>query len=433
MQDLERLLNQAQSGDMDAFAVIVQRFQRMAGGYAFAVLGDSHLAEDAAQAAFFEAYCNLDRVYGAAALPAFLRKVVFKHCDRIARKRRLRTVPLEAVAEPADDGHPARAYERQETEGRVRAALLALPDRERQAAVLFYLCGYSRARVAELAGLSLEETVYRLRSARAQLKQRISAMEPDKDKDPVNKNRDLQAGALALAELGLDGEPPRLVEYLGRAKEHSSQGNDQNLLQHSMDVARLAASLAGQLGWDVDLARRAGLLHDIGKLAEEGPGLHMAVGARMVTEWGESVDVREVIWTHHERGRRLAAGCSLVVVSPLCFVVKMADFMAAEQYPRTAGPDGLAESGTVLRPGQWTRDGGLDPYVHRVLELDDTARALQGVAAAYLFRAERGVALLLHTTPQAGEVESLALAAAAAVRKDWGWDGPVGVTPVLVA
>ena len=71
---------------MDAFAAIVQRFQKMAAGYAFAVLGDFHLAEDAAQMAFFEAYGNLTKVYDAVAFPAWLRKIVFKQCDRIARK-----------------------------------------------------------------------------------------------------------------------------------------------------------------------------------------------------------------------------------------------------------------------------------------------------------------------------------------------------------
>ena len=427
MQQLEHLLLQAQNGDLDAFALIVRRFEKMAAGYAFAVLGDFHLAEDAAQAAFFEAYCNLDRVYAAPALPAWLRKIVFKHCDRIGRKRNLRTVSLDRVREPiAPDGHPGRIFERQASIDRMRAALLALPERERQVAVLFYLCGHSRAQVADLAQLPLEEVVYRLRSARTQLKQRIVDMEPDTDKDR-------QAGALALAELGLDGEAPRLVQYLGRLKEQNSLGNGQNLLQHSMDVARLAAALAPQLGWDADLARRAGLLHDIGKLAEEGHVPHMAAGARMVCEWGEHLDVREVIWTHHERGRRLSPACSLLVISPLCFVVKAADALAAEQYPRTVGPDGLAECGRVLQPGEWTRDKGLDPYVHRVLQLDDTAQALGGVATVHLFRTERSVALLLRTTPQAGEVENLALTAAETVRADWGWDGPVGVTPVLAA
>jgi len=429
VEQLTHLLERAQKGDLDAFATIVQRFQKMAAGYAFTVLGDFHLAEDAAQAAFFEAYSNLTKVYNAVAFPAWLRKIVFKQCDRIARKRKLSLVSLDLVAEPkARTGHPAQVFEQEETIQRVRAALLGLPDRERQVAVLFYLCGYSRRQIAEFVDMALEEVIYRLRSARTQFKGRMA----DMDKSRSSEKGDLtsQAGAMVLAELGLDGEAPQMAQYLGLLKEHSSQWSGQNLLQHSLDVARLADSIASQLGWDGTLARRAGLLHDIGKIADEEPAKHMVSGVKMVCKWGEHMEVREVIWTHHERGRSLSPTCSLLVVSPLCFVVRVADAMAAEQYPHTIGPDRLEECGRVIQPKHWNRSGGLDSYVHRILQLDDMAQGLKGVAAIYLFRTQGGVALLLRTTEESGEIETLALSVAERVKIDWGWEGRVAVTPV---
>ena len=430
MEELTPLFQQAQKGDLDAFAAIVQRFEKMATGYAYAVLGDFHLAEDAAQAAFFEAYINLAKVYDAVAFPAWLRKVVFKHCDRIARKRKLDLVPLDLVVEPqTQEGHPAQIYEREHTIRRVRAVLLALPDLERQVAILFYLCGYSRRQIAAFVDMSLEEVIYRLRSARTQFKRRMEEM-ADKELSG-REDSTSQVGAMALAELGLDEESPQLAQYLGLMKEHSSQWSGQNLLQHSLDVARLADSIANQLGWDANLARRAGLLHDIGKIVEDA-ATHMAAGAKMVTEWGEPLEVREVIWTHHERGRRLSPTCSLLVISPLCFVVRTADRIAAEQFPHAVGPDGLEEYARVIQPECQTRSDGLDDYVHRILKLDDMAQSLKGVEAVYLFRAQHGVSILLQTTAEAGEIESLALSAAERVKADWGWDGRVSITPVLI-
>ena len=78
--ELDMLIIRAQAGDLDAFGMIVQRFQDMAVGYAYAILGDFHLAQDAAQEAFIEAYRDLARVYGAAAFPTWLRRI-FRRCN----------------------------------------------------------------------------------------------------------------------------------------------------------------------------------------------------------------------------------------------------------------------------------------------------------------------------------------------------------------
>ena len=94
MEQLRDALERAKAGDIDGFAFLVERFQDMAVGYSYAVLGDFHLAEDAAQEAFMEAYPNLHKVYGPEAFPSWLRRVVFKHCDRIRRRKTLSTTQV---------------------------------------------------------------------------------------------------------------------------------------------------------------------------------------------------------------------------------------------------------------------------------------------------------------------------------------------------
>src|SRR5688572_17651401 len=99
MEDLIALVMRAQACDLDAYGRLVQRFQDMAVGYAYAILGDVHLAEDVAQEAFIEAYTNLVKLRHPAAFSAWLRKIVFKHCDRLTRGKRIVTVPLDTATE----------------------------------------------------------------------------------------------------------------------------------------------------------------------------------------------------------------------------------------------------------------------------------------------------------------------------------------------
>jgi DNA-directed RNA polymerase specialized sigma24 family protein len=89
VEELNRLFARAQVGDLEAYGRIVRRFQDMAVGYAYSLLGDFHLAEDAAQEAFIEIYLYLGRLYGPAVFPSWLRRAVFKHCDRVTRRRQL--------------------------------------------------------------------------------------------------------------------------------------------------------------------------------------------------------------------------------------------------------------------------------------------------------------------------------------------------------
>ena len=104
MEELTALIAKTQAGDQDAYVEIIRRFQDMAAGYAYSVLGDFHLAQDAAQEAFIEAYRDLARVYGAEVFSAWLRKIVYKRCDRILRKRQPELVdPVQVDSLPLEE------------------------------------------------------------------------------------------------------------------------------------------------------------------------------------------------------------------------------------------------------------------------------------------------------------------------------------------
>src|SRR5512138_442427 len=95
MAELSWLVEQSRNGDLDAFGELVRRFQDMAHGYAYSILGDFHLAQDAAQEAFVDAYYKLNALREPAAFPGWFRRIVFKHCDRMTRRKEVATVPLD--------------------------------------------------------------------------------------------------------------------------------------------------------------------------------------------------------------------------------------------------------------------------------------------------------------------------------------------------
>ena len=111
MRELESLVAEVRAGQLGAYTEIVRRFQDMAVGYAHALLGDFHLAEDAAQEAFLQAYLDLAKLDQAAAFPGWFRRIVFKSCDRIRRKKSLHAVPLDDWALATPERGPAAQLE----------------------------------------------------------------------------------------------------------------------------------------------------------------------------------------------------------------------------------------------------------------------------------------------------------------------------------
>jgi RNA polymerase sigma factor (sigma-70 family) len=176
MEVLQSLVIAAQNGDLDAFGLIVQRFQGMAYTSAYAMLDDAQLAEDVAQEAFIEAYLNLPKLREPAAFPGWFRRIVFKQGDRVLRGKHLATVPLEPVAifdVAVDDLNPLHLAENFEMQDFVRGAIEALPEHERIVTLLFYVDGYTLKDIAAFLEIPVTTIKKRLYDARRRLKERL--------------------------------------------------------------------------------------------------------------------------------------------------------------------------------------------------------------------------------------------------------------------
>lgn len=205
--DLPALVVRAQTGDHLAYAQLVRRFQDMAVGYAYALLGDFHLAEDAAQEAFVGAWRQLPRLREAAAFPGWFRRLVFMRCTRLRRQRR--SVPA-LETEPASGGHPAETLEKRETSDWVLRAVDHLPQEERLATALFYIAEYSHQQIAAFLDLPAATVNNRLRAARKRLKKDLLTM----TKEQLRNNAPSRDGRFAerVAKL-LQPESMRTDQY----------------------------------------------------------------------------------------------------------------------------------------------------------------------------------------------------------------------------
>ncbi|MBT4496095.1 MAG: ribonuclease Y [Gemmatimonadetes bacterium] len=175
----------------------------------------------------------------------------------------------------------------------------------------------------------------------------------------------VREGKGALAEIGAQEVHAELPYYVGMLKYRASFG--QNLLQHSLEVAQLAGLMAAEIGLDVKLARRAGLLHDIGKtVSREMEGSHVELGVDLSDRFGENPVVREVIAEHHEDNERL---------SPICFLVKAADTISS------------------IRPGGRRED--LEGYARRIMRLEEIANSFDGVKDVYAINAGREMRVMV--------------------------------------
>ena len=181
MEELKTIFVRAQQGDLEAYGDIVRRFQDMAVGYAYSVMGDFHLAEDAAQEAFIEAFPGLEKVYEPAAFPAWLRRILFKHCDRQTRRSRGRTGPLcEEAQVSSTDPDPDCLVEDAEIRWLVRGALAELPEAERTVALLFYINEHSQREISAFLDIPVSTVKNRLRTARNLLREEVTKMLKDK-------------------------------------------------------------------------------------------------------------------------------------------------------------------------------------------------------------------------------------------------------------
>jgi len=174
-----------------------------------------------------------------------------------------------------------------------------------------------------------------------------------------------QEGEQAAYEAGVPGLHPELIKLLGQLKFRTSYG--QNVLLHSLEVSHLAGMMASEIGADAGAARKAGLLHDIGKAVDyETEGSHAMIGANLVKQWDKSEEIAQAVAEHHGEAS---------TSSVLGFIVAAAD----------------AISGS--RPG--ARRESLQQYLKRIKELEDIAGSFPGVEKTFAIQAGREVRVLV--------------------------------------
>ena len=178
--DVERLIQRAQRGDLDAFAEVTRRFQHMAFGYAVALLRDLQQAEDVVQEAFVAAWFGLRSLADPAAFPGWLRGIVRHQAYRILRRRPHAPLPLEAaVGVPANGTPPDRRAEDREQVAAVLGAIAGLPSPVREVTTLFYVHDCTQQDIATFLSLPVTTVNNRLHAARQQLKRGTLTMVKD--------------------------------------------------------------------------------------------------------------------------------------------------------------------------------------------------------------------------------------------------------------
>lgn len=174
MKEIESKLLAVRAGDHQTFREIIEAFQDMAFGYAYAILGDFHLAEDAAQEAFIEAYHNLSRLQDPAAFAGWLRRIVQYRCHRLLRGKKGLVFPLDEAASRVDSQPgPDRIASDREFQRSVLKAIETLSEPLREATTLFYINGYTQQQIGEFLECPVNTVKSRLNVSRRKLTERI--------------------------------------------------------------------------------------------------------------------------------------------------------------------------------------------------------------------------------------------------------------------
>jgi ribonuclease Y len=210
-----------------------------------------------------------------------------------------------------------------------------------------------------------------------------------------------ETGRRTCMDLGIHGLHPELTRMVGRMKYRSSYG--QNLLQHSREVANMCAIMAAELGLNVKIAKRAGLLHDIGKVPDEEPELpHAILGMKLAEKYGEKPDVCNAIGAHHDEIEMTT------LISP---IVQVCD----------------AVSGA--RPG--ARREIVEAYIKRIKELESLALSYDGVQTAYAIQAGRELRVLVEAEKVTDlKADELSFAISQRIQTEMTYPGQVKVTVI---
>ena len=211
----------------------------------------------------------------------------------------------------------------------------------------------------------------------------------------------VEVGKRTVVDLGIHGLHPELIKAVGRMKYRSSYG--QNLLQHSREVAKLCATMAAELGINPKLAKRAGLLHDIGKVPEtESEMPHALLGMEWAEKYGEKPDVCNAIGAHHDE---------IEMKTLLAPIVQVCDAISG------------------ARPG--ARRQVLDSYIQRLKDLEDIAFGFAGVKKAYAIQAGRELRVIVESEKVNDEKASaLSFEISQKIQTDMTYPGQVKITVI---
>jgi ribonuclease Y len=210
-----------------------------------------------------------------------------------------------------------------------------------------------------------------------------------------------ETGRRTCIDLGIHGLHPELTRMVGRMKYRSSYG--QNLLQHSREVANLCAIMAAELGLNVKIAKRAGLLHDIGKVPDEEPELpHAILGMKLAEKYGEKAEVLNAIGAHHDEIEMTS------LISP---IVQVCD----------------AVSGA--RPG--ARREIVDAYIKRIKDLEALALSYDGVSSAFAIQAGRELRIMVEAEKVSdAKADELSFTISHRIQTEMTYPGQVKVTVI---
>ncbi|MGB5983099.1 MAG: ribonuclease Y [Nonlabens sp.] len=247
----------------------------------------------------------------------------------------------------------------------------------------------------EVARLSLHKLVTDGRIHPARIEEVVRKTRKQIDQEII------EVGKRTVIDLGIHGLHPELLKMVGRMKYRSSYG--QNLLQHSREVARLCGTMAAELGINPKLAKRAGLLHDIGKVPEtEDETPHAILGMKLAEKHGEKPEVCNAIGAHHDE---------VEMTSLLSPVVQVCDAISG------------------ARPG--ARRQVLDSYIQRLKDLEDIAFGFKGVEKAYAIQAGRELRVMVESEHINDEkAAQLSFEISQKIQTDMTYPGQVKVTVI---
>jgi ribonuclease Y len=256
------------------------------------------------------------------------------------------------------------------------------------------LSGYDPVR-REVARMALEKLIIDGRIHPSRIEEVVSKAE--KEMEVIVR----ETGEQACFDVGVHGVHPEIVKLLGKLKFRTSYG--QNVLQHSKEVSIICGIMAAELGLDGTMAKRSGLLHDIGKAIDrETEGTHTQIGVEFATKFNENPTILNAIASHHE---------DVPMETPYAILVQAADAISG------------------ARPG--ARRETLEGYIKRLEKLEEMADGFKGVSKAYAIQAGREIRVIVEAE-QIDDVGSVNLAGEIArkIESDMEYPGQIKVTVI---